>query len=84
MALFFRRLTLKLDKERPQWRKDTVILLDNAAYHKAPAIQKVFEAQKIPIVFSGAHSYDAAPCELYFAAFKKADINPRRVPTGKR
>ena len=60
------------------------ILLDNAAYHKSPYILKMFDSLKIPIIFSGAHSYDAAPCELYFAAFKKADINPRRVPTGKR
>ena len=29
-------------------------------------------------------SYDAAPCELFFAAFKKSDINPRKVPTTKQ
>jgi hypothetical protein len=32
----------------------------------------------------GPHSYNAAPCELYFAKFKSADINPRKVPAGKK
>ena len=27
--------------------------------------------------------YDACPIELWFAAFKSEDINPRHVPTGK-
>jgi hypothetical protein len=31
----------------------------------------------------GPYSYDAAPCELFFAAFKKEDINPNMVPLGK-
>ena len=31
----------------------------------------------------GPYSYDAAPAELFFAAFKAADINPNKVPLGK-
>ena len=31
----------------------------------------------------GPYSYDVAPAELFFAAFKCADINPSRVPMGK-
>ena len=38
---------------------------------------------KMPILFTGTHSYDASPCELWFAHFKKADVNPRHVKTGK-
>ena len=30
-----------------------------------------------------ALGYDACPIELWFAAFKTEDINPRHVPTGK-
>ena len=32
----------------------------------------------------GPYSYDAAPCELFFAAFKSADVNPAKVATGKQ
>jgi hypothetical protein len=33
MELFFRSLAAKLDKERPNWRRDTVIVVDGAKYH---------------------------------------------------
>ena len=32
----------------------------------------------------GPHSYNAAPCELVFAHFKEADVNPRKVGTDKK
>ena len=31
----------------------------------------------------GPYSYDVAPCELFFSAFKRADVNPTKLPTGK-
>ena len=59
------------------------MVLDNASYHATTNTLKVLEALEIPVMFTGPHSYDAAPCELFFAAFKREDINPRRVTTGK-
>jgi hypothetical protein len=44
---------------------------------------KVLERLNVPIIMLGPYSYDAAPIELFFAAFKKADINPSKVPLGK-
>jgi hypothetical protein len=38
----------------------------------------------VPVIFTGPHSYAAAPIELLFAHFKAADINPRRLKTGKK
>jgi len=73
-----------LDKENANWRENTIVMLDNASYHATNNTLKVFEALGIQVLFTGPHSYDAAPCELFFAAFKRADINPRRIPTGKR
>jgi hypothetical protein len=84
MEIYFRSLVKKLDKERPRWRHDTVVLLDNAPYHTSKATLKVLEGLDIPVCYSGPHSYDAAPCELLFAAFKSRDINPRHVQTGKK
>ena len=37
----------------------------------------------MPIMFTGPHSYDASPIELFFAALKSKDINPLNLPTGK-
>ena len=59
MELFFRALAKKLDDERPRWRSDTVVLLDNAPYHRSKASLTVLQGLGIPVLFSGAHSYDA-------------------------
>jgi hypothetical protein len=74
---------MKLDRERPNWRYNTVVLLDNAPYHTSTATMRILNFLEIPVCFTGAHSYSAAPCELLFAAFKSRDINPSRVAIGK-
>ena len=84
MSLYFHSLVRVLDAGDPNWRKNRVVLLDNAPYHTAPSTLKVLEDLSIPVLFTGPHSYDGAACELFFAAFKREDINPRRIPTGKR
>ena len=83
MEIFFHKLVKVLDGESGGWRSRTVILLDNAPYHTTVSVRNVFEELSIPVLYTGPHSYDAAPCELFFAHFKAADINPRKVPTGK-
>ena len=70
MNIFLRKLVLKLDQEDAEWRSNTVILLDNAPYHKSDSTINLMQGLKIPVLFTGPHSYDAAPIELLFAAFK--------------
>ncbi len=98
MEIFFKSLARKLDAERPDWRKNTVILLDNvsiihshshpiqfqAPYHASSAAYDMMAGLKLPVLFTGTHSYDACPCELWFAHFKNGDLNPNRAKTGKR
>ena len=80
MEIFLRQLVLKLDQEDAEWRKSTVLLLDNAPYLTSESSIDLMEGLNIPLLFTGPHSYDAAPIELLFAAFKSADINPRHIP----
>lgn len=84
MEVFFHHLAGKLDQERPNWRKDTVLLLDNAKYHNSQYIMKVFKKLRLPICFLGPNSYNTAVCELVFAALKTVDLNPTRLPLGKK
>jgi len=84
MDIFLRQLVLKLDAQRAGWREDTVILLDNASYHTSGGTLRLMEGLQIPVLFTGPYSYDAAPVELLFAAFKSEDINPNHLPQGKR
>ena len=82
--MFFRQLVKKLDAERPGWRENTIILLDNAPYHSDKATLKLLAGLQVPVCYTGTHSYDACPAELLFAAFKSKAVNPRHLPTGKR
>ena len=84
MELFLRQLVLKLGHEDPNWRDNTVILHDNASYATCESTLELMEGLRIPMLFTGPHSYDAAPVELLFAAFKSTDVNPTKVPQGKR
>ena len=90
MEIYLHELVKTLDEERPGWRNNTCLLWDNgksfslfvifdslkAPYHASPATLKVLAKLKVPVLFTGPHSYDANPCELFFAAFKRTNINP--------
>ena len=43
----------------------------------------MLETLRIKVSMYSPYSYDAAICELFYAAFKKVDINPNKVPMGK-
>lgn len=70
MEIYLRQLILKLDQEDFNWRDNTVLLLDNAPYHSSESSIELMEGLNIPVLFTGPHSYDGAPVELLFAAFK--------------
>jgi len=61
---------VKLDEERPGWRQTSILLIDNAPYHKSDQMLNYFEDEQLPILYTGPHSYDAAPIELLFSALK--------------
>ena len=84
IEIYLRQLVLKLDKEDKNWRSNTVILLDGAPYHTSENTLELMEGLRVPVLFTGPHSYDAVPCELWFAAFKSDDVNPSKVPMSKR
>ena len=39
---------------------------------------------ELPIIFSAPYSYSTAPAESAFAALKFGELNPERLPTGKK
>jgi len=84
MEIYFHQLAAKLDRERPSWREDSVIITDNAPYHVSASTQRVLQDLRIPILFFGPHSYNIAVCELFFAFVKSTHLNPTFMPTGKK
>ena len=57
MELFFKSLIQKLDAQDAAWRTKTVIMLDNAPYHSSKEMMANYEKMRIPIIFTGPHSY---------------------------
>ena len=84
MNVYFHHLAAKLDALNPDWRRTSLILLDNAPYHQSAQTLKVFKNLKLPIMFLGPNSYSTAPCELVFAQLKATDLNPEHLPLGKK
>ena len=58
--------------------------MDGAKPHTAAATKELYSLYQVPVVISSPYSFDAAPCELFFAQFKRVDINESRLPVGKR
>ena len=84
MTLFLRHLVQELDRDEPGWQETSTILLDNARWHTNAEMQQRLARMQLPVIFTGPYSYAAAPVELVFAALKLGDLNPQRLPTGKR
>jgi hypothetical protein len=84
ILLFIRGLVKQLNESNRHWRRNTFIYWDGAAYHQSTTTLKLLRDLQVPIMVSGPHSYEAAPCELWFSLFKRVNINPRKLKTGKR
>ena len=84
IQLFLGRLLVILAKEDPSWRDRTVFLLDGASYHKSEATRKFLDNLGIRVMISAPYSFAAAPVELFFAYFKKGNINTQGLPMGKK
>lgn len=57
MEIYLHQLVRKLDEERPGWRQSTLLMWDNAPYHSTPSTLNVLEKLKVPVIFTGPHSY---------------------------
>ena len=84
MKMFLSHLCSRLDVERKNWRKDSIILLDGATYHTCNETRLHMLHLKIPILFTGPSSYDACPIEKFYAYLKNQDMNTAMLPTGKK
>ena len=76
MKMYLTQLSYQLDMDRPDWRSNTILLLDGARYHINDEVIGHLSRLKMPVIFTGPRSYDACPCELLFAHLKAVDLNP--------
>ena len=50
MSLYLQQLVLKLDKERSDWRRNTVVTMDGASYHSCNGILELMKKLRIPVM----------------------------------
>ena len=82
--LFLRHLVAKLDQDSPGWEANSYIAMDNAAWHSGQDIRSYMRKMELPFLYSGPYSYSAAAIETLFAHLKLGELNPDRLPTGKK
>ena len=70
------KLVAHLDIIDPDWRKNTIIMIDNASYHRSIFTKAKLEILKVPIMYMGPYHFRLAPAELFFSFIKGKDLNP--------
>ena len=84
VAMYLRILCSLLDEDRPGWRRNTVLLLDNARGHTGERAVAAIRQLEIPVMFLPPYAYSVAPIEKLFARLKATNLNPEGKPTGKK
>ena len=74
--LILMELVEVLEKEDPSWRSNSVVLMDNARYHKTPQVMQLLKNLRIPTIFAAPYSPSCCFIELIFGALKRGDHNP--------
>jgi transposase len=78
-GFFLTKLVSYLDNQDPQWRKNSIIMIDNASYHRGVPTLHQIEMLKLPVLFLGPYHFRMAPVEMLFNYIKSHDLNPLRT-----
>ena len=84
IRLFLAHLFEQLDSETPGWRLATVVLMDGARYHVAAETRSYLDGEGVTYMYTARNSPSSSPIEMLFALLKRGDMNPDKLPTGKR
>ena len=84
LLLFVKNLIALLDDELPNWREESLLLLDGARYHVSAEARAGFQKLRLPVIYTAPYSPSSSPIERLWAALKLGELNPDRISTGKR
>ncbi len=65
-----------MDSEDLDWRKNSVILVDNASIHRSLEALTHQEEFGLNIMFLAPYSFQMAAVEKLFSVMKRRDLNP--------
>jgi hypothetical protein len=78
---FLLQLSLHLDNTQPAWRDCTIIMIDNAPYHRSRDLAKQIKELSLPMFFLGPYQFNLAPVEKFFNVLKSQDLNLLKTAT---
>lgn len=84
MILYLAHLAKILAKRDPGYRNNTCILMDNASYNKSKEVREFIDCAGLRVMWSAPYSYAGSPVELWFSQFKRGNLNPLNLSTGKK
>ena len=73
--MFLLRLVKELTIREPNWREHTVIMLDNAAYHRSAFVKRKLADLGVPTLYLGPYHFKMAPVEMFFSHIKARNLN---------
>jgi hypothetical protein len=74
--LFIIKLVEHLNSKNRKWRDNTVIMLDNAPYHRSHYVRSKLTLLKVPLMYLGPYHFKLAPIEVFFSYMKSHNLNP--------
>ena len=74
-SLFLLRLVKELTIREPNWREHTVIMLDNASYHRSAFVKRKLADLGVPTLYLGPYHFKMAPVEMFFSHIKARNLN---------
>jgi hypothetical protein len=74
--LFMIKLVEHLNAVDSGWRSKTVIMMDNAQYHRGNLVRGKLMALKVPFMYLGPYHFNISPIELFFSFIKGKNLNP--------
>ena len=76
---FIWKLVDHLNGEDHRWRENTVLMFDNAMYHRSLYVQERLRLYKVPTLYLGPYHFKLAPVEMFFNFIKNRDLNPLKT-----
>lgn len=81
---FLSKLVAFLSARDFDWRATTVLLIDNAPYHRSQKLRTWLEQAKLPMMFLGPYQFRMAPAEHLFSFMKNRSLNSLSVLLQRR
>jgi hypothetical protein len=74
-SFFLTKLCSHLDAADKHWRSTSVLVMDNAPYHRSAVTRRLMVELQLPVLFLGPYHFRVAPVEMAFNFVKSHNLN---------